>query len=96
MWRSSVLDVGVVLIALVHVVWIALLLPSRTFTHDFNHSYISSRLLLEGHNPYRTPLASESEKYGFVHTETIPVATNPPLLLWLFAPLTMLPPRPAF
>jgi hypothetical protein len=91
-----VLDVAAGLIALVHVICIAVVLPSRTFTYDFNHSYVSSRLLREGHNPYRTSLAIESEKYGFVHTEMIPTATNPPSLLWLFAPLTMVPPRAAF
>ncbi len=95
-WRSPVLDVAAGVIALVHVVWIAQLLPTRAFTYDFNHYYVSSRLLLEGRNPYRTPLAAESEKYGFVHAESITVATNPPLLLWLLTPLVMLPPRPAF
>lgn len=94
--RSPVLDAAAVLIAVLHVVWIVQLLPTRTFSFDFNHYYISSRLLREGRNPYRTPLAGESEKYGFEHVEQTPVAHNPPLLLWLFAPLTMLAPRPAF
>lgn len=95
-WRSPVLDVAAALIALVHVVWIAVLLPTRTFSYDFNHYYVASRVLLEGDNPYRTPLAAESEKYGFAHSPSIAVATNPPLLLWLLTPLVMLPPRPAF
>jgi len=87
---------AVALIALIYVVRIAEMLPSRTFSYDFNHYYVTSRLLLDGQNPYRTPLASESEKYGFEHTKMIPVATSTPLSLWLLTPLAMLLPRPAF
>ena len=95
MLRSPVLDVAAVLIAVLHVVRIGQMLPTRVFTYDFNHYYISSRMIREGRNPYRTPLAEESERYGFEHSEQTPIAHNPPLLLWLFAPLTMWAPRPA-
>src|ERR1051325_10460978 len=94
--RSPVLDAVAVLFAVVQVTLIAQMLPLRMFSYDFNNYYVSSRLLLEGQNPYRTPLAARAKVYGFEHSEMIAVATNPPLLLWLFAPLTILSPRTAF
>ncbi|HXI83503.1 MAG TPA: glycosyltransferase family 87 protein [Verrucomicrobiae bacterium] len=94
--RSPVFDAAVLLIAVLHVAWIAQMLPMRIFSFDFNNYYMPSRMIQEGRDPYRTPLAEESRKYGFEYSERIPVGTNPPLLLWVFAPLTLLPPRPAF
>ncbi len=73
-------------------------LPSRSTQHDFAHYYVSSRILLEGESPYGVPLGPVLDENGFtdlVETD-ITLATNPPTLLWLFAPLTLLPPKIAF
>lgn len=96
--RNRLLDVGVVLIAIFVVVAIGSVLPIRANRIDFAHYYASSRLLWEGKSPYSTRLAPLYEKYGFVveKENDTPKGTNPPPLLWLFAPLTLLSPRPAF
>ncbi|HVM61460.1 MAG TPA: glycosyltransferase family 87 protein [Verrucomicrobiae bacterium] len=97
MWRSPVLApvlaVGAAVIALIHVVWIVEMLPSRAFAPDFDHYYITSRLLWEGQNPYRTPATAGTEKPVFLRPE---VATSTPVSLWLWVPMAMLAQRPAF
>jgi len=94
--RNRLLDLGLGTLALVCVVRIVLELPTRVFDFDFNHSYVSSRLLLEGKNPYTISLEPLSTKLGFAYSEKTPTATNPPGLLWLFLPLALLTPRVAF
>jgi hypothetical protein len=71
-------------------------LPSRADGNDFAHYYISSRLLLAGADLYSTPLQPEYERWGFRYTHPIPTATNPPLLVVLFAPFARLTPTAAF
>ncbi len=93
---SRWLDVALALWVVWAVVQIAQAVSTRGFEYDFNHYYVSSRLLATGHNPYRTPLAPLSRELGFTVPEGIKTATNPPLLLWLLVPLSVLPPRAAF
>lgn len=78
------------------IIRIALTLPARSHENDFAHYYVTSRLWVEGRDPYTTPFASEFARYGFRFDRRIPTGTNPPALVALFAPLTLLPPRAAF
>lgn len=94
--RNRLLDAAAIGIAAMVVVWIATELPARSRTIDFAHYYASSRILIEGGNPYQTPLASEYDRWGFEHFKDIPFGTNPPPLLWLFAPFAMMAPRAAY
>ena len=94
--QNRLLDFGAALIALLSVWRIIVILPSRIYTYDFNHYYISSRLLLEGKNPYTTPLGPLSKEMGFECPERIHAATNPPGLLWLFVAFASLAPPRAF
>jgi hypothetical protein len=72
------------------------LLPSRAFHNDFGHAYLAGRLLREHGDVYRTPLSEYAQSLGFPFDPLMPQATNPPLLVWLFKPLSVLPPEPAF
>lgn len=90
------LDVLAVVLALFGVVHVALVLPSRAIRNDFAHYYISSRLLLSGADVYSTPLEPEYARWGFRYAAAIPRATNPPLLVGIFAPFAALPARVAF
>lgn len=94
--RSRLLDVGAVLIAVLSVWRIAVVLPVRVWGFDFNHFYISSRLLLEGQNPYLSSLEPMSREMGFEFGKDLPIPHYPPSFLWMFAPLASLPPRVAF
>lgn len=100
-WRrlgqSRWLDACVAALALLNVVGIAQMLPGRARAWDFNFFYVSSRLLLNGDNPYTTTLGPLSTHYGFAYDEHfLPVTPYPPGFLWFFAPLAMLPPHVAF
>src|SRR5258708_38695741 len=96
-WRrlagNRLLDAGAIGIAAMVVVWIATEVPERSRTIDFAHYYASSRVLIEGGNPYTTPLSALFDRWGFVYFEDIPFGTNPPPLLWLFAPFALLSPQ---
>ena len=92
-WLLDVLALGLALFGVAHV---ARILPSRAIADDFAHYYISSRLLLTGGDVYSTPLRPEYQRWGFHYTHAIPTATNPPLLVGVFAPFAALPPRAAF
>ncbi len=92
-WSLMVLALGP---ALLGVGRIARDLPARADGNDFAHYYISSRLLLTGADLYSTPLQPEYERWGFRYTHPIPTATNPPLLITVFAPFALLPPVIAF
>ena len=95
--RNRLLDVGAVVIALLHAVAIARMLPSRVFDFDFNHDYVSGLMLLRGQNPYTTSHGPLCAQYGFAFQESyLRTSTYPPSILWLFAPLALLPPRAAF
>jgi hypothetical protein len=83
--------------ALLQIVRLAEVLPERVFEWDFNHHYVSSRLLLSGENPYTTSAGPLSERLGFVYVESYQrTATYPPAFFLVFAPLALLPPQPAF
>jgi len=72
-------------------------LPQRAKQNDFAHYYVSSRLLIEGEHPYGVPLEPIMKEHGFGYlTEEISMASNPPVLLWIFAPLAWMPPTGAF
>jgi hypothetical protein len=92
-WLLNAVALGLVLFGVAHV---ARVLPSRAISNDFAHYYISSRLLLTGRDVYTTPLPPEYERWGFRYTHVIPSATNPPLLVDVFALFAALPPRAAF
>lgn len=94
--ESRLLDVGVIGIAFLCAVRIAVMLPGRAIQNDFAHNYVSSRLLLEGANPYTTAFAPVYKRFGFVYEEDIPSACYPPAMQWVFAPLALLPVDGAF
>jgi len=86
-----------VLVAISAAWQLALMIPSRAQQNDFAHYYVSSRLLLHGENPYRQSLLDQFSVCGFTELdEKVVQATNPPTLLYLFAPLAALPPETAF
>lgn len=92
-WTLDALALGLVLFGVVHV---ARVLPLRAISNDFAHYYISSRLLLTRADIYSTPLQPQYERWGFRYAHVIPTATNPPLLVTIFAPFAALPPRASF
>jgi len=94
--QNRLLDAGAVFIAVLSLWRIATVLPSRVWGFDFNHFYISSRLLVEGQNPYLSSLEPMSREMGFEFGKDLPIPHYPPSFLWLFAPLASLPPRAAF
>jgi len=85
------LDVGAVVVLVVTVAGLGRALPVEMRRIDFAHYYASSRLALDGRNPYRVPLAAVFPEYRFVYDPSIPYATNPPTLIWLFAAVAWLP-----
>lgn len=91
-----VLDVGAVMLMVSVLIWWAMVLPPRWRDYDFNHYYVSGRMLLEGRNPYTTSLEAVSHALGFRYAADLPIATYPPPFLWMFAMLAVLPPRVAF
>jgi hypothetical protein len=99
-WRRlatyRILDVGAVALTASVLVWWFVVLPPRWNDYDFNHYYVSGRMLLEGQNPYTTSLATVSHALGFRYAADLPIATYPPLFLWMFAALAVLPPKTAF
>jgi hypothetical protein len=72
------------------------MLPQRVTGNDFAHTYLSSRLMLEGRDVYGTPLGQVYTQYGFANDPDIVRATNPPTMVLLLMPLAMLPARVAF
>jgi multidrug transporter EmrE-like cation transporter len=90
------LDVAAVMIAVSAVGLWFVRVPPRWSDSDFSYYYVSSRMLLEGQNPYTTPLQAMSQALGFRFSEEFPIAGYPPSFLRLFAPLAALPPRVAF
>jgi len=94
--RACLLDALALGLALFGVWHVGRVLPSRAVANDFAHYYISGRLLLSGSDVYSTSLQPEYQRWGFHYTHIIPTATNPPLLVTIFAPFAALPPRAAF
>jgi hypothetical protein len=83
-------------LAAIGLVRIASAIPERIHDNDFAHYYVTSRLWLEGRDPYATPFAAEFAKYDLRYNPRIPSGTNPPLLVVAFAPLSALSPTWAF
>lgn len=86
------LTAGLMILGMTRIIW---MLPAHKDQNDFAHYYLSSRLLIEGRDPYGTPLEPLYESHGFKFDARIPNATNPPPLLWLVAPFSLLPPTAA-
>jgi hypothetical protein len=86
----------ITLAALMGLLRIGLMLPSRVTHQDFAHYYLSSRLLWQGASPYRSELGLLHASHGFSEADVVNHTANPPTLVWLFAPLTALRPWPAF
>jgi alpha-1,2-mannosyltransferase len=84
------------LLVLLGLARIAVMLPYRVIHQDFAHYYLSSRLWYEGVSPYPVALGALHARYNFHEADVIPHATNPPPLVWLFAPLTALSPWAAY
>jgi hypothetical protein len=64
--------------------------------NDFAHYYISADLLKQGENPYAKPIRNLYRGYGLLNRPPINHATNPPALVLLTVPLTVLSPDRAF
>ena len=94
--RSRWLDVGAAVIAAFSVVCIARLLPTRARKNDFAHYYVARQLLFDSPNPYTTSMAPMYAQFGFDSENTLPRCTDPPAMLWLFAPLESLTPLVAY
>jgi hypothetical protein len=99
-WRrlteNRLLDCGMGFVAMISIVRIVALLPEVSWRNDFAHYYLSSRLLLDGLSPYTTAFEPLYKAAGFVFHKDISSGGNPPGLLWLFAPLALLPASAAF
>jgi hypothetical protein len=93
LYKSKIWEAVVIILALFSIYSLLIILPYRTNENDFAHYYVSSRLLLEGKNPYSTPMKPLYDQYGLHFDEAIPFATNPPLLLLLFLPFTIFSPK---
>jgi hypothetical protein len=85
-------------LALICVVGIVAILPTRGRENDFAHYYLSGRVLLEGGNPYRAAAGPLYRQYGFFPDDRpgAVVDANTPALTWVFASIAWLPPRRAF
>jgi hypothetical protein len=94
--QKRILDVGALIFALIFVIKLSFVLPQRAEVNDFAHYYVSSRFYLEGLNPYATFTQPLFESYGFRFSPDVSQGSNPPLLLLIFSPLTMLSPKMAF
>jgi hypothetical protein len=93
---NRLLDIAMAALTFMCLVRLALALPERAHRIDFAHYYASSRTLLETGRPYGVDLEPMYQRFGFDVPEEIRHATNPPSLLWLFAPFAWLPPAGAF
>jgi hypothetical protein len=96
--RNRLLDVATGVLVACVLVTVAQGLPARARQDDFSHYYLSSRLLLEGQNPYKVELIPLYASYGFILPPGIPTirTPNPPLFVWLFTPFARLAPGPGF
>ena len=94
--HSRWLDVGAALVAVFSGVCIALLLPGRARHYDFAHYYVARQLLFGSPNPYTASLAQLYAQHGLASDDPVPHLTEPPTMLWLFAPLESLPLGAAF
>lgn len=75
---------------------IASVVPERSWGVDFSHYYTSSRILLDGGDPYASNLKREAARLGLDLEGLVEGATNPPPLVALQAPMAPLPPEWAY
>jgi hypothetical protein len=94
-WRTLVTGLGVLLLA-VGLHTIARFLPARVSGNDFVMAYLAARALAQGLDPYTLSLDDYARQQGVPAPDIIPQATNPPLLLWMLRPLSLLSPATAF
>lgn len=87
-------------VALTAITWggivIVRVLPSRATQIDFAHYYVTTRLWLDGRDPYAADFAVEFPRYGFQYYSRIRSAGNAPPLVAAFAPFAAPAPRTAF
>ena len=87
-------------VALTAIVWgagiTARVLPSRATQIDFAHYYVTTRLWLDGRNPYAADFQDEFPRYGFQYYAKIRSAGNAPPLVVAFAPFAAVTPRTGF
>jgi hypothetical protein len=74
----------------------ARVLPSRANKIDFAHYYVTTRLWLDGRDPYSADFSKEFPRYGFVYDPRIRSAGNAPPLVVAFAPFAAVAPRTGF
>jgi hypothetical protein len=82
------------LAALLIVVGVARILAATQhagYRNDFAHYYISANILLDGNNPYTTPLKPYCDNLGLEYDKRIPYGSNPPLLIALLTTTAWLP-----
>jgi hypothetical protein len=81
-------------------VWVGSLLwaelPERGHANDFAHYYVTSRVWIEGRDPYQVSFSREFARFGFVYDDQIWSAGNAPPLIAAFVPFAVLPPHAAF
>jgi hypothetical protein len=94
--HSRWLDAGAALVALFSGVHIAMLVPGRARHYDFAHYYVARQLLTGSPNPYTASLGQLYAEHGLVADDPSLRLTDPPTMLWLFAPLESLPVDAAF
>jgi hypothetical protein len=94
--QNRLLDCGAILVAVLSLIRLAVMLPSRANDLDFSHYYLASRLLLEAKPVYSTPITPLYSQYGFIPFHDWSMVANTPPLLWLFAPFALLQPRQGF
>lgn len=94
--RRGVISALAAVLLLGGAIRIGVTVAQRYGTNDFAHYYLSSRLLLQGEDPYGEPLAPLYRRHGFEYQERIPSATNPPPLLAALVPFAALPPKTAY
>jgi hypothetical protein len=94
-WRPVAFGLGVALL-IIAVRTISSFLPSRVSASDFSQAYVAALAWTRGLDPYAVKLDEFAQKENLTYTEIVPQATNPPLLLWMLRPLTLLTPDRAF
>jgi len=95
-WQVRLFKIAALSLFLVAITKLFLIIPERSKRLDFSHYYVSSRLYLDGRNPYTTELYPLYQRYGFNPIPDINKATNPPLLILGFSIFAIFSPNTAF
>ncbi|MGD1019192.1 MAG: glycosyltransferase family 87 protein [Verrucomicrobiia bacterium] len=94
--QNRLWDFGAAVIAVLGIVHIAMALPQRMRKEDFAHYYVARQLVFDTDNPYTVPVAPLYAQQGLDTEGVLLHITDPPTVLWLFAPLGLLPRHVAF